>query len=65
MISGIVVLMLTESISEFNDATVSYQLESSSVSLDEIVFPSVTICNMKLVRKSFVQSALEELQKVN
>ncbi len=42
-------------VEEFFGETVSYNLESPTVPLDDVFFPSVTICNMNALRKSFIQ----------
>ena len=52
---------------EYLDASVSYSLASATVSLDQVFFPSLTICNMNTLRKSFILSLLRdpELQTLN
>jgi hypothetical protein len=35
---------------EFRDATVAYNLESPTVPLDEVFFPSMVVCNMNTLR---------------
>jgi hypothetical protein len=47
-------------ISEFQVSTVAYNLVSPTVPLDEIFFPSVVVCNMNTLRKSFVFSMLRD-----
>ena len=42
------------------DATVAFNLESSHHPLDEIYFPSLVICNMNTVRKSFVLELISD-----
>ena len=44
------------SFTEFLDASVSYSLASLAVTLDDVFFPSVTICNMNTMRRSFIVS---------
>ena len=46
---------------DFNNATVKYSLVSKTVSLDEVYFPSMAICNMNSLRKSFVEAILEDV----
>ena len=45
---------------EFLSATVSYNLESPTVTLDEVFFPSLTVCNMNAVRRSFIHALIED-----
>ena len=61
---SIIAVVLIQGIKEFKSATVSYELESSSTSLESVVFPAVAICNMNFIRKSFVYSVLGEFEKV-
>ena len=53
-------------IPEFQNSSVKYSLESPTVSLDEVFFPSLTVCNMNLLRRSFVEAVLqdEEVKKL-
>ena len=46
---------------EFREATVRYSLESATVPLDEVFFPSVTLCNMNTLRSSFIHSLIEDV----
>jgi len=39
---------------------VSYNLESPTVALDDVFFPSVVICNMNVLRKSFIQALMDD-----
>jgi hypothetical protein len=39
---------------------VSYNLQSPTVSLEEVFFPSVVVCNMNTLRSSFIYSLLED-----
>ena len=41
-------------VAEFQDATVLLNLESPSVPMDDIQFPSVLLCDTKVMRESFV-----------
>lgn len=59
-----IVLMLKTSVEDFAGATVSYELESSSVGLDQVAFPNAVICNMNLIRKSYILAVQEELEEV-
>ena len=45
---------------EFRDATVAYNLESPTVPLDEVFFPSMVICNMNTLRRSFMDAILSD-----
>jgi hypothetical protein len=45
---------------EFQNTTVKYNLESTTVSLDEVYFPSMTVCNMNILRRSFIGAILED-----
>lgn len=38
----------------------SYNLESPTVTLDDVFFPSVVVCNMNQLRKSFVHSLMRD-----
>lgn len=46
--------------SEFRDATVAYNLESPTVPLDEVFFPSMVVCNMNTLRRSFIEAILSD-----
>jgi hypothetical protein len=35
-------------------------LESPTVSLDEVYFPSMTVCNMNILRRSFIEAILDD-----
>jgi hypothetical protein len=35
-------------------------LESATIPLDEVFFPSFVVCNMNTLRKSFIQSLIED-----
>ncbi len=56
--------IITNHIQEFFSSSVAYNLESPTVPLDEVYFPSVTICNMNALRKSFIQSLMMD-PKIN
>ena len=45
---------------EFFEAKVSYQMESPTVSLENVFFPSVALCNMNVLRKTFVLSLIKD-----
>ena len=45
---------------EYRDASVAYNLDSASISLDEVFFPSVTVCNMNTLRRSFIHSIIQD-----
>jgi len=45
---------------EFRHASVKYSLESPTVSLAEVYFPSLAICNMNILRRSFIEAILED-----
>ena len=47
---------------EFKNATVSYQIESPTVPLEQVFFPSITLCNMNKLRKSFIFSLFADNQ---
>ena len=53
------------SLTDFVDSYVAYNLDSPTVSLEHVFFPSVTICNMNTLRRSFITSLLtdEQLQQ--
>ena len=52
--------MMGINIKEFIDASVSFELESPTVPLSEVFFPSLTICNMNLLRRSFVDALIKD-----
>jgi len=39
---------------------VSYNLQSPTVALDDVFFPSATVCSMNALRKSFIQTLIED-----
>ena len=45
---------------EFLASTVSYNLESPTVALDDVFFPSVVVCNMNALRKSFIKTLIDD-----
>lgn len=47
-------------LTEFTLSTVSYNLESPTVPLDDVYFPSVVICNMNSLRRSFIHSLMTD-----
>jgi hypothetical protein len=46
--------------SGFRNAAVKYSLESPTASLDNVFFPSLAVCNMNLLRASFVEAMLSD-----
>ena len=38
----------------------AYNLESPTVPLDEVFFPSMVICNMNTLRRSFIEAILKD-----
>ncbi len=52
--------IMTTHVQEFLAETVSYNLESPTVPLDDVFFPSVTLCNMNSLRKSFIQTLMKD-----
>ncbi len=50
--------LMVLNVQEYMQASVSFNLETPTLSLDEIFFPSAVVCNMNRLRKSF----LKELQ---
>ena len=53
---------------EFSESTVVYNIKSPTVNLDHVFFPSVVVCNMNVMRRSFITSLLNDTkisQKVN
>ena len=55
-----VAIFMTFSIEDFIDADVSFGLDSPTVSLDEVYFPSLVICNANTLRRSFIYSLLKD-----
>ena len=45
---------------DFLETTVSYELESPTVPLDDVYFPSLSFCNMNTLRKSFIHSLMTD-----
>ena len=45
---------------DFFESTVVYNIDSPTVSLDYVYFPSVTICNMNNLRRSFIHSLMSD-----
>ena len=56
--------IITNHIQEFFSSSVSYNLESPTVPLDQVFFPSVVVCNMNSLRKSFIQTLMTD-PKIN
>ena len=50
---------------EFRDATVQYNLDSATVSLDEVYFPSMVLCNMNTLRRSFIYTLINDVKLRN
>ena len=46
--------------SDFLESTVVYNIDSPTVSLDQVYFPSVVICNINNLRRSFVLSLMTD-----
>ena len=47
---------------EFQESTVSHNLESRTVPLDDVFFPSTLVCNMNNVRRSFIVEVIQDPQ---
>ena len=45
---------------EFTDSTVVYNIKSPTVDLNSVYFPSVVVCNLNILRRSFIMSLLNE-----
>ena len=45
---------------DFMESTVAYSLDKPTVSLEHVFFPSVTLCNMNALRKSFIVSLMRD-----
>ena len=41
-------------------STIAYNLESYTVPLDEVFFPSMVICNMNTLRRSFIEAIMND-----
>ncbi len=50
---------------EFTEATVSFNLESPTVPLTEVYFPSMVVCNANVLRRSFTHSLLRDPEVKN
>ena len=52
--------------SDFQASTVTYQLVSPTYPLDDVIYPSIALCNLMTLRKSFIQTLLTDpaLQKM-
>ena len=55
----VVGFLIYENALDFSRATVSYNLESPTVPLSEVFFPSIALCNMNSLRKSFILNPLK------
>ncbi|XP_059078307.1 uncharacterized protein LOC131876825 [Tigriopus californicus] len=53
-------ILLYMNIDEFVRSSVSFNLESPTTPLSEVYFPSIVICNMNKLRKSFIFSLLRD-----
>ena len=42
------------------ESTVAYNLDTPTVSLEHVFFPSVTLCNMNALRRSFIVSLMKD-----
>ncbi len=49
-------------IGDFARSTVSYDLATPTHSLDDVLFPSLLVCNINLLRGSFVRGIMQELK---
>lgn len=47
-------------VDEFVRSSVSFNLESPTTPLTQVYFPSIVVCNMNFLRKSFIYSLLED-----
>ena len=45
---------------EFFDSTVVYNIKSPTVDLNSVYFPSVVVCNLNILRRSFIMSLLND-----
>ena len=45
---------------EFIDSTVVYNIKSPTVDLSNVFFPSLVVCNLNILRRSFIISLLNE-----
>ena len=57
---GSLIYLMTVNINEFLDATVSFNLVSATASLGDVFFPSVVVCNMNTLSKSFIKTIQED-----
>ena len=46
--------------SDFLESTVVYNIDSPTVSLDQVYFPAVAICNLNNLRRSFIHSLMSD-----
>ena len=46
--------------SDFLESTVVYNIDSPTVSLDQVYFPSVALCNLNNLRRSFIHSLMSD-----
>lgn len=53
-------VLLYMNIDEFIRSSVSFNLESATTPLSEVYFPSIAICNMNKLRKSFIYTLLKD-----
>ena len=54
------VLMIYLNVTEFSNATVDFQTETLTQSLDEVYFPSIYISNKNVMRKSIFMDILKD-----
>jgi hypothetical protein len=57
--TGCVGFLLYFNVLDFIEASVSFNLQSPTNTLDDVYFPSVALCNMNLLRKSFIKELIK------
>ena len=62
--AGFSLWLMQENISNFNSYTTKINIEDRSADLQETFFPSVTVCNINPLRKSFIYWIHENLQDI-
>ena len=52
-------LMIGYQVIEFHKATISYELASMSIPMEELHFPSMVVCNKNTLRQSFLNTLMK------
>ncbi len=58
--AGLGLFVVGTNIGDFASSTVSYDLDTPTLSLDGVFFPSLVLCNMNQMRSSFVWALVKD-----